>query len=56
VDPLEGAAVVGGGEADGWGREGGWCLVRIHSGPKCIVVVVILTAGGFTEFTGSGDS
>ena len=35
---------------DGAGREP--CLVRIHSGPKCIVVVVILLAaavGGIAE-------
>ena len=33
-------------------RAAGVCLVRIHSGPKCIVVVVILLAaavGGIAE-------
>lgn len=35
--------VVRGGE--GAGREGP-CFVRIHSGPKCMVVVVILLVAG----------
>ena len=42
VEPPGGAGdVVSGGE--GAGREEP-CLVRIHSGPKCMVVVVILLA------------
>ena len=49
VEPPGGAGdVVSGGE--GAGREEP-CLVRIHSGPKCIVVVVILLAErGVAEF------
>ena len=31
-----------GGEGGGCERERGWCLVRIHSGPKCMVVVDIV--------------
>lgn len=35
-------AGCGGGEGGGWWRAGVWGFARIHSGPKCIVVVVIL--------------
>jgi hypothetical protein len=42
VDALGGGALdVGGGEGGAEGREETWCLVRIHSGPKCKVLVVI---------------
>jgi hypothetical protein len=42
VDAFGGAfEAEGGGEAGGGGRAAAWGLVRIHSGPKCIVEVII---------------
>jgi hypothetical protein len=38
---MAGVTAERGGEGGGCERERGWCLVRIHSGPKCMVVVDI---------------
>lgn len=41
MDAPDAGALGGGGEGGCWDRDEAWCLVRIHSGPKCMVVVDI---------------
>lgn len=57
VDAPDVGAPEGGGEGGGWDRTGAWCLVRIHSGPKCIVVEVICSfhRGRFTRLYVRGN-